>query len=76
LVRWRNGAWRFVDVVPRTHDASGFDSDDDEGEADRAIGSTPSIAKHDQYDADWDDIDSARRSAMEAAPSCTPRARW
>ena len=63
-----NGAWRFGDVVPCTHDASGFDSDDDKGEADRAIGgSTAPIAKRDQYDADWGDIDSARRPAMEAA---------
>ena len=67
-VRLRNGAWRFGDVVARTHDdASGFGSDDDEGEADRAIRSTASIANRDQYDVDWDDIDSARRPAMEAA---------
>lgn len=64
---WCNGAWRFDDVVPRTHDASGFGSDDDEGDADRATGSTASITKRDQYDADWDDIDSAHRPAMEAA---------
>ena len=66
-MRWRNDAWRFDDVATRTHDARGFDSDDDEGEADQAIGSTLSITKRDQYDADWDDIDSARRPTMEAA---------
>ena len=66
-VRWRDGAWRFDDVVTRTHDASGFDSDDDEDKADQAIGSTASITKRDQYDVDWDGIDSARRLAMEAA---------
>jgi len=65
-VRWRNGAWRFDAVVPRTHDASGFDLDDDEGDADRATVSTASITKRDQYDFDWDDIDSAHRPAMEA----------
>ena len=65
-MRWRNGAWRFDDVVPRTHDASGFDLDDDEGGADRATVSTASITKRDQYDFDWDDIDSAHRPAMEA----------
>ena len=32
-VRWRSGAWRFDDVIPHTHDASGFDSDDDEDDA-------------------------------------------
>ena len=53
-------------MVPRTQDASGFDSDDDEGDADRATGSTASITKRDQYDADWGDIDSAHRPAMEA----------
>ena len=63
-VRWRNGAWRFDDVVPRTHDASGFDSDGDEDEADRATRSTASITKRDQYDVDSDDIDSARRPVM------------
>ena len=30
-MRWRNGAWRFDDAVPRIHDASGFDSDDGVG---------------------------------------------
>ena len=66
-MRWRDGAWRFDDVVTHTHDASGFDSDDDEDEADQAIGSTASITKRDQHDVDWDDIDSARRLTMEAA---------
>ena len=76
-IRWRNGAWRFGDVVARTHDASGFGSDDDEGEADRAIGLTASITKRDQYGADWDDIDSARQPAIEAARLMhAPRARW
>ena len=65
-MRWRGGAWRFDDVIPRTHDASGFDSDDDEADAERVIGPTASIAKRDQYDVDWDDIDSAQRPAMEA----------
>ena len=54
-------------MTPRTHDASGFDSDDDQDDAERATGSTASITKRDQYDIDWDDIDSAQRSAMEAA---------
>ena len=53
-------------MILRTHDASGFDSDDDEADAERVIGSTASIAKRDQYDVDWDDIDSAQRPAMEA----------
>ena len=66
-MRWRSGAWRFDDVVPRTHDASGFDSDEDEGDADRATGSAASLTKRDQYGVDWDDIDSAQRPAMEAA---------
>ena len=66
-MRWRNGAWRFDDVVARTHDASGFDSDDNEDETDRAEGSTAPITQREQYDVDWDDIDSARRPAMEAA---------
>ena len=52
MARWRNGAWRFDDVVPRTHDASGFDSDNAEGEADRATGSTAPITKRGQYDVD------------------------
>ena len=63
----RDGAWRIDDVVERAHDASGFDSDDDEDEADRAIGTTAPITKSDQYDADWGGIDSVRRPAMEAA---------
>ena len=66
-MRWRGGAWRFDDVVPRTHDTSGFDLDEDEGDADRATGSTASLTKRDQYDVDCDDIDSAQRPAMEAA---------
>jgi hypothetical protein len=66
-MRWYGGAWRFDDVAPRTHDASDFDSDDDEGDADRATGSTVSVTKRNQYDVDWDDIDSAQRPAMEAA---------
>ena len=64
-VEWRRMAVRRRD--PRTQDASGFDSDGDEGDADRATGSTASLTKRDQYGVDWDDIDSARRPAMEAA---------
>ena len=55
-MRWKRGAWRFDDVIPRTHDASSFDSDDDEGDAERATGSTASITQRDQYDVDWGDI--------------------
>ena len=66
-MRWRSGAWRFDDVVLRTYDASAFDSDDDEGDAERVQGSTPSITKRNQYDIDWDDIDGAQRPAVEAA---------
>ena len=65
-MRWRSGAWRFDDVIPRTHDANTFDSDDDEGGAERVQGSTSSITKHDQYDIDWDDIDGAQRPAVKA----------
>ena len=54
-------------MIPRTHDASAFDSDDDEAEAERVQGSTASITKRDQYDVDWDDIDSAQRPEVEAA---------
>ena len=32
-MRWRSGAWRSDDVILRAHDASAFDSDDDEGDA-------------------------------------------
>ena len=49
-MRWRGGAWWFDDVIPRTHDASGFDSDDDDADAERVTGSTASIATRDQYD--------------------------
>ena len=63
-MRWRSGAWRFDDVVPRTHDASAFDSDDSEGGAERVQGSTSSITKRDQYDIDWDDIDDAQQPAV------------
>ena len=66
-MRWRSGAWWFDDVTPRTHDASSFDSDDDEGDAERATGSTAPITKREQYDVDWGDIDSAQRPEMEAA---------
>ena len=66
-MRWRSGASRFDDVVPRTHDSGGFDSDEDEGDADRTTGSTTSLTKRDQYGVDWDDIDYAQRPAMEAA---------
>ena len=66
-MRWRSGAWRFGDVIARTHDASEFDTDDDEDEADRAVGSTASITQSDRYDADWDDTNSSHRPAMEAA---------
>ena len=65
-MRWRSGAWRFDDVIPRTHDASAFDSDDDEADAERVQGSTAPITKRDQYDVDWDDIDSAQRPEVEA----------
>jgi hypothetical protein len=51
-MRWRNGAWRFDGVIVRTDDASGFDSDDDEDEADRAVGSTSSITQREQYNVD------------------------
>ena len=34
-MRWKGGAWRFDDVVLCTHDASAFDSDDDDGVPDR-----------------------------------------
>ena len=60
-MRWRSGAWRFGDVIARTHDASEFDTDDDEDEADRAVGSTASITQSDRYDADWDDTNSSHR---------------
>ena len=66
-MRWRSGVWRFDDVVPRTHDADGFDSDEYEGDADRATGSTAALTKRDRYDVAWDDIDSAQRPAMEVA---------
>ena len=66
-MRWKSGAWRFDDVIPRTHDASSFDSDDDEGDAERATGSTTPVTQRDQYDVDRDDIDSAQRPEMEAA---------
>ena len=76
-MRWRNGVWRFDDVVARTHDASGSDSDDNEDEADRAVGSTAPVTQREQYDVDWDDIDSARRPAMtRLRGSCTPHAKW
>ena len=66
-MRWKGGAWRFDDVVKRTHDASGFDSDDDDGAPDRQRGSTSSITQRDQYDIDWDDINDAQTPTMEAA---------
>ena len=66
-MRWKGGAWRFDDVIPRTHDASGFDSDDDDGAPDRKQGSTSSITQSDKYDVDWDDIDGAQSPAVEAA---------
>ena len=66
-MRWRYGAWRFDDVVARTHDASEFDADEDEAEANRAVGLTASITQSDRYGVDWDDIDSSHRPAMEAA---------
>ena len=66
-MRWKGGAWRFDDVVKRTHDASGFDSDDDDGAPDRQRGSTSSITQRDQYDVDWDDINDAQTPTMEAA---------
>ena len=64
LGRWRSGVWRFDDVVRSTHDASAFDSDDDDGAADRVQGSTSSITQNDQYDIDWGDIGGAQRPAM------------
>ena len=66
-MRWRSGAWRFDAVIARTYDASGFDSDDDEDDSDREVGSVASVTQREQYDVDWDDIDSAHRPAMEAA---------
>jgi len=66
-MRWKGGAWRFGDVIPRTHDASGFDSDDDDGTPDRKQGSASSITQRDQYDVDWDDIDGAQSPTAEAA---------
>ena len=66
-MRRRGGAWRFVDLVPRTHGASTFGSDDDDGDAEQVQGSTSSIKQSDQYDIDWDDIDGAQWPAMEAA---------
>ena len=66
-MRWRSGAWRFDDVVPRTHDASALDSNDDDGAAERVQGSTSSITQNDQCNIDWDEIDGAQRPAMEAA---------
>ena len=65
-MRWRSGAWRFGDVVPRTHDASAFDSDDDDGAAERVQVSTSSITQNDQYDVDWGDTDGAQ--AHDGAP--------
>ena len=59
-MRWKGGVWRFDDVVPRTHDASEFDSDDDDGAPDQKQGSTSSITQHDRYDVDWDDIGGAK----------------
>ena len=47
-IRWRDGAWRFGDVIARTHDASEFDTDDDEVEANRAVGLTASITQSDR----------------------------
>ena len=66
-MRWKGGAWRFDDVIPRTHDASGFDSDDDDGAPNRRQGSTSSITQSDRDDVDWDDIDGAQSPAVEAA---------
>ena len=67
-MRWKGGAWRFDDVVPRMHDASEFDSDDDDdGAPDRKQGLASSITQHDRYDVDWDDIDGAQSPTVEAA---------
>ena len=54
-------------MVPRTHDASGFDSDDDDGAPDRKQGSASPITQRDRYDVDWDDIDGAQSPTVEAA---------
>ena len=54
-------------MVPRTHDARAFDSDDDDGVPGREQGSTSSITQNDQYGVEWDDIDGAQSPAMEAA---------
>ena len=62
-----DGAWRFDDVIARTRDASEFDTDNDEDEADRAVGLAASITQSERYDVDWDDIDSSHRPAMQAA---------
>ena len=66
-MRWRDGAWRFGDVIARTHDASEFDTDDAEDEASCAVGLAASITQSDRYDIDWGDIGSSHRPAMEAA---------
>ena len=63
----KSGAWRFDGMVPRTHDARAFDSDDDDGVPGREQGSTSSITQNDQYGVEWDDIDGAQSPAMEAA---------
>ena len=65
-MRWKGGAWRFGDVIPRTHDASGFGSDDDDGAPDRKQGPTSPITQRDQYDVDWDDIDGAQSPTVAA----------
>ena len=64
-------------MVARTHDASGFDSDDNEDEIDRAVDPTTSITQREQYDVDWDDIDSARPvdRRWRRRGSCTPHAK-
>ena len=66
-MRWRDGAWRFDDVIARTRDASEFDTNDAENEANRAVGLAASITQSDRYGVVWDNIGSSHRPAMEAA---------
>ena len=64
--------WRFDDVIARTHDASGFDTDDDEDEADRAVGSTAPITQRDRHDVDWTTLTALVDRQWRLRGSCTP----
>ena len=66
-MRWKGGAWRFDDVIRRTHDAGDFDTDGDDEAPNRKRASTSSITQNDQYDVDWDDINVAQSPTVEAA---------